>query len=104
VALPVANATTGIALRIIWPRKPSLPALAFDKAAIPLEESDGRASQKGMVMDHDTATPPHEYMKTCESVDHMTSDAATQTDSRYVMTTEKQKQLFKHAYFNMLLF
>jgi hypothetical protein len=35
VALPVANATAGIALRIIWPRKPSHPALAFGKAEIP---------------------------------------------------------------------
>ena len=29
VALPVANATAGIALRIIWPRKPSHPALVI---------------------------------------------------------------------------
>jgi hypothetical protein len=35
VALQVANATAGIALRIIWPRKPSHPALAFDKVEIP---------------------------------------------------------------------
>jgi len=35
VALPVADATAGIALRVIWPRKPSHPALAFDKAEIP---------------------------------------------------------------------
>ena len=34
VALPVADATAGIALRIIWPRKPSHPALAFDKVEI----------------------------------------------------------------------
>jgi hypothetical protein len=34
VALPVANATADIALRIIWPRKPSHPALAFDKVEI----------------------------------------------------------------------
>jgi hypothetical protein len=33
--LPVANATAGIALRIIWPRKPSHPALAFGKVQIP---------------------------------------------------------------------
>src|SRR5215469_3795451 len=31
VALPVANATADIALRIIWPCKPSHPALAFGK-------------------------------------------------------------------------
>jgi hypothetical protein len=35
VALPVADATAGIALRIIWPRKPSHPALAIDKIEIP---------------------------------------------------------------------
>jgi hypothetical protein len=35
VALPVADATAGTALRIIWPRKPSHPALAFDKVEIP---------------------------------------------------------------------
>jgi hypothetical protein len=35
VALPVADATAGIALRIIWPRKPSHPTLAFDKVEIP---------------------------------------------------------------------
>jgi hypothetical protein len=31
VALSVANATAGIAFRIIWPRKPFHPALAFDR-------------------------------------------------------------------------
>ena len=31
MALPVANATAGIALRIIRLRKPSHPALALDK-------------------------------------------------------------------------
>jgi hypothetical protein len=35
VALPVDNATAGIALRIIWPHKPSHLALAFNKVAIP---------------------------------------------------------------------
>jgi len=35
VTLPVANATAGISLRIIWPRKLSHPALAFDKVEIP---------------------------------------------------------------------
>jgi len=35
LALLVANATAGIALRIIWPRKPCDPALAFDKVEIP---------------------------------------------------------------------
>jgi len=35
VALPVGNATAGIALRIIWPRKPSHPAVAFDMVEIP---------------------------------------------------------------------
>jgi len=35
VVLPVADATAGIALRIIWPCKPSHPALAFDKVEIP---------------------------------------------------------------------
>ena len=35
VALPVANATAGIALRIIWPRKPSHPTLDFHKVEIP---------------------------------------------------------------------
>ena len=35
VALPVANTTAGIALRIIWPRKPSHPAVAFNKVEIP---------------------------------------------------------------------
>jgi hypothetical protein len=34
VALPVAIATAGIALRIIWARKPSHPGLAFDKVEI----------------------------------------------------------------------
>ena len=35
VVLPVADATAGVALRIIWPRKPSHPALAIDKVEIP---------------------------------------------------------------------
>jgi len=35
VALPVANATAGIALRIIWPRRPSHKAVDFDKLEIP---------------------------------------------------------------------
>jgi hypothetical protein len=35
VTLPVANGTAGISLRIIWPRKSSHPALAFDKVEIP---------------------------------------------------------------------
>ena len=35
VALPVADATGGIAVRIIWPRKPPHLALAFDEVEIP---------------------------------------------------------------------
>ena len=34
VALPIADATADIDLRIIWPRKPSHPALAIDKLEI----------------------------------------------------------------------
>jgi hypothetical protein len=47
VALPVANATAGTALRIIWPHKPSHLALAFDKVGIPWRdvEADLRAMQ-----------------------------------------------------------
>jgi hypothetical protein len=47
---------------------------------------------------------------TCEtatsvlSMDQMARNAATQTQGRYVMTTKISQQLFKHAYFNMLLF
>jgi hypothetical protein len=37
-------------------------------------------------------------------VDQMVRDATTQTEGRYGMTTEKSKQFFKRAYFNMLLF
>ena len=35
VALPVANATADIALRIIWPHEPSHPASASDKVEVP---------------------------------------------------------------------
>jgi hypothetical protein len=35
VALPIDDATAGTAVRIIWPRKPSHPALAFDKVQLP---------------------------------------------------------------------
>jgi hypothetical protein len=72
VALPVPYAATGVALKIICPRKPSLPELAFDKVQTPLEERHERAPEKSTA-----------------AVDQTTSDAATQTDSRYVMTSEK---------------
>jgi hypothetical protein len=38
------------------------------------------------------------------SVDQIARDGATHMAGRYVMTTEKSKQLFKLAYFNMLFF
>jgi hypothetical protein len=52
-----------------------------------------------------------EVKATCDAVTQVMSvdliivfEASTQTESRYVMTTERSKQLLKCAYFGMLLF
>jgi hypothetical protein len=62
-----------------------------------------------MSLEDNTSMSPEEKVM-CETatsvlyVDQMAREAATQMEGRYVMTSEKSKQAFKRAYFNMLLF